>query len=207
MGRPIDVSHSSSRRPSRFASLATLDVFVASVLGFAACQQPPAVPAPVKQEQAQPPPANAHCDMLVIYSHTDQTWAESTLIRMLKERGVQTCAGDVDVEVVPPRLTEIEHLMSVSRYTVVVLTPRFPKAWFAVIEAASLPQDSSDSPKHHVVPLVREPCEMSLLRKIWVSLDMTADDSVASGVERLVKALRTSAGSASPNSTTERAPQ
>ncbi|TMQ21628.1 MAG: TIR domain-containing protein [Deltaproteobacteria bacterium] len=130
-------------------------------------------------------------DVLLVYSpdQRDAAWARS-LLRLLEDRGVRVCTEQLDAELGAMRVSEIERLVSSSRYTVPVLTPRFSLGGFQELQTQMALHLGVEDGRARLIPIVRESYEARLALRFLVSLDMTRDDSVVPGVERLVRTLR-----------------
>ncbi|HET7504842.1 MAG TPA: caspase family protein [Kofleriaceae bacterium] len=139
-----------------------------------------------------PPPVDPAYDVLVVHApdDRDRAWAVSTLVRLLEERGVRVCIEEREAEPGHTRVTELERLVSSSRVTVPVLTPRFSKGRFEEIQTIMAQQLGIEDGHARLVPVVRESCEARLGLRMLVALDMTRDENVPRGVDRLVRALR-----------------
>jgi hypothetical protein len=131
-------------------------------------------------------------DALVVYpaDDRDRAWARDTLIRVLEERGVRVCVEELDAELGRARVLEIERLVSASRFTLPVLTPRFSTGGFEELQTAMAQHLGVEDGMARLIPIVREPCEARLGLRMLVALDMIRDENVAPGVERLVRTLR-----------------
>ena len=138
---------------------------------------------------AQPPTADADCDVVVMYARADRTWARATLIALLEQRAVHVCAEELAPELDQPRRLALEKLVSTGHYIAPVLTPRFPAGGFAVMELALARRLPPTQDTTGVIPIVREHCEMPISLQMLVSLDMTRDDDAAPAVDRLARAL------------------
>jgi len=105
-------------------------------------------PIALSQRSARPgldapsPPTDFAYDMLVVYPPTDRdrAWARSTLIRLLEERCVRVCTEELDAELGGERLRELERLVSTSRFTLPVLTPRFSTGRFEELQTVMAQQ-------------------------------------------------------------------
>jgi hypothetical protein len=132
-------------------------------------------------------------DVLVVHAHDnrDRAWAMSTLVRLLEERGVRVCVEGRDAMLGQTRLGEVERLVSTSRFTLPVLTPRFSQGRFEELQAMMAQQLGIEDGRARLIPIVREPCEARLGLRMLVHLDMIRDENVIPGIDRLVRALRT----------------
>jgi len=76
-------------------------------------------------------PSDFVYDVLLVYApdHRDRGWAR-VFVQLLEERGVRVCAGELDAEPGSHRPPELERLVSTSRFTMPVLTPRFSAGRF-----------------------------------------------------------------------------
>jgi hypothetical protein len=132
-------------------------------------------------------------DVLVVHApdDRDRAWAMSTLVRLLEERGVRVCVEGRDAVLGQTRLGELERLVSTSRFTLPVLTPRFSQGRFEELQAMMAQQLGIEDGRARLIPIVREPCEARLGLRMLVHLDMIRDENVIPGIDRLVRALRT----------------
>lgn len=137
------------------------------------------------------PPSDFAYDMLVVYSpdDRDRAWARS-LIRLLEEGGVRVCTEELDAELGQTRVLEIERLVSTSRFTLPVLTPRFSAGRFQELQTTMAYHLGIEDGRARLIPIVREPCDARLDLRMLVYLDMIRNEDVAPGVERLVRTLR-----------------
>jgi hypothetical protein len=144
-----------------------------------------------RRELDRSPPGTLAYDVLVVHApdDRDRAWAASTLVRLLEDRGVRVCIEDRDAELGRTRIGELERLVSTSRFTVPVLTPRFSRGRFEELQTLMALQLGVEDGQARLVPIVREPCEARLGLRMLVALDMIRDETVARGVDRLVRAL------------------
>ncbi len=130
-------------------------------------------------------------DVLLVYApdDRDRAWAR-VLTQLLDERGVRVCTVDDDVEPGRHRLLELERLVSTSRFTLPVLTPRFSAGRFQELQTVLAQQLGIEDGIARLIPVVREPCEARLGLRSLVHLEMIRDETVLPGLERLVGTLR-----------------
>jgi hypothetical protein len=131
-------------------------------------------------------------DVLVIHAPADRdrAWAQSTLIRLLEERGVRVCTEERDFELGEVRSLEAERTVTTSRFILPVLTPRFSAGHFETLQTLMAQQLGIEEGKARMIPIVREPCEARLGLRMLVHFDMIRDENVLPGVERIVRKLR-----------------
>lgn len=130
-------------------------------------------------------------DVLLVYApdDRDRAWAR-VFLQLLEERGVRVCTEDLDAELGSHRLLELERLVSTSRFTLPVLTPRFSAGRFQELQTVLAQQLGVEDGIARLIPVVREPCEARLGLRSLVHLDMIRDETVVPGIERLVRTLR-----------------
>src|SRR5262249_12087452 len=87
------------------------------------------------------PPSEFVYDVLLVYSpdDRDRAWAR-IFLRLLEDRGVRVCTEDLDAELGRARVLEIERLVSTSRFTLPVLTPRFSAGRFQELQTVMAQQ-------------------------------------------------------------------
>lgn len=130
-------------------------------------------------------------DVLLVYApdDRDRAWAR-VFLRLLEEHGVRVCTEDLDAELGRARLLELERLVSTSRFTLPVLTPRFSAGRFQELQTVLAQQLGVEDGIARLIPVVREPCEARLGLRSLVHLEMIRDENVVPGIERLVRTLR-----------------
>lgn len=140
-----------------------------------------------------PAPSSFAYDVLVVHAPDDRdhAWAMSTLVRLLEDRGVRVCVEGRDAVLGQTRLGEVERLVSASRFTLPVLTPRFSQGRFEELQTVMAQQHGIEDGRARLIPIVREPCEARLGLRMLVHLDLIRDENVVPGIDRLVRVLRT----------------
>ena len=130
-------------------------------------------------------------DVLLVYApdDRDRAWAR-VFLRLLEERGVRVCTEGLDTELGKDRVLELERLVSTSRFTLPVLTPRFSAGRFQELQTVLTHQLGVEDGIARLIPVVREPCEARLRLRSLVHLEMIRDETVLPGIERLVGTLR-----------------
>jgi hypothetical protein len=141
--------------------------------------------------RVRPPDAFAY-DALVVAApdERDRAWAMATLVRRLEDRGLRICVETRDAELGATRIREIERLVATSRFTVPVLTPRFQVGQFEDLQTLMALHLGFEQRRARLIPVVREPCDASLAVRLVVPLDLSRDENVAPGVERLIQTLQ-----------------
>jgi hypothetical protein len=130
-------------------------------------------------------------DVLLVYAPDDRDrgWAR-VFLQLLEERGVRVCTEELDAELGSHRLLELERLVSTSRFTMPVLTPRFSAGRFQELQTVLSHQLGVEDGIARLIPVVREPCAARLGLRSLVHLEMIRDETVLPGIERLVGTLR-----------------
>jgi hypothetical protein len=142
---------------------------------------------------ALPQPTGFAYDALVLHAADarDRTWALDVAVRQLAERGLRVCVDGRDFARAPAALGELERLVSTSRFTVPILTPRFTPQRFEDLQTVMAAQLGIDDARARLLPIVREPCAARHNVRALVSLDLLHDAEVEPGLERLACALST----------------
>ncbi len=129
-------------------------------------------------------------DVLLVHSPDDRdaAWVCSFQV-LLEGRGVRvrSYAGDPDPG--PSTISSLEQLVSTSRFTMPVLTPRFSMDRFRDLQTLMAQYLGVESGVPRLVPIVREPCEARLGLRVLVCLDATDDWAVTRCADRLVRTL------------------
>jgi hypothetical protein len=136
-------------------------------------------------------PSDFVYDVLLVYApdHRDRGWAR-VFVQLLEERGVRVCTEELDAEPGSHRPPELERLVSTSRFTMPVLTPRFSAGRFQELQSVLTGQLGVEDGIARLIPVVREPCEARLRLRSLVHLELIRDETVLPGIERLVTTLR-----------------
>lgn len=137
-------------------------------------------------------PDDFACDALVVAApdERDRAWAMVSLVSRLEQRGLRICVESRDAELGATRVREIERLVATSRFTVPVLTPRFSAGQFENLQTLMALHLGIEQGRARLIPVVRESCDASLAVRLLVHLDMTRDENVVPGIERLIRTLQ-----------------
>jgi uncharacterized caspase-like protein len=128
-------------------------------------------------------------DVLVVHApdERDTAWARY-FIRRLEERDVRVCTEDL-AELGEARVLALERLVASSRFTLPILTPRFPVGRFQDLQTVMAQHLGVDDGRARLIPIVRETSDARLGLRMLVHLDMIRDENVALGIDRLVRTL------------------
>ncbi|HEY6173037.1 MAG TPA: toll/interleukin-1 receptor domain-containing protein, partial [Kofleriaceae bacterium] len=145
------------------------------------------------------PPTSFAYDLLIVHASDgrDRAWARS-LIRLLDDRGIRVCSEERDADLTGDSVIDLDRLVSTSRYTMPILTPRFSAGRFRHLQAVMTDRLGIEDGIARLIPIVREPCEARLGLRSLVHLDMIRDENVVPGIERLARTLRKAAAAPSP---------
>ena len=148
-------------------------------------------PSAARPAPAAAAPSDFVYDVLLVYAPDDRDrgWAR-VFLQLLEERGIRVCTEELEAEPGSDRLTELERLVSASRFTMPVLTPRFSTSRFQELQTALTHQLGVEDGIARLIPVVREPCAARLRLRSLVHLEMIRDETVLPGIERLVGTLR-----------------
>ena len=135
-------------------------------------------------------------DVFVSYRQRepDKSWVRNTLVPALRDAGLKICLDDDCFTVGEAIVDEMERAVLESRYTVVVLTPAYQHSGFTKLESVMAEHIGLEQMARRLVPLMRERCDPGLRVRTRVWLDMTDDSQFAENVDRLIRALGSSAG-------------
>ncbi len=147
------------------------------------------------------PPDALPFDAFVVYSEADkddEKWARRTFIPYLEKCGLRVCHEYRDFTLGKPRIVETERAVAESRYTVIVFTPAYLESDFEDYQALLAAHSAAESSTPRFVPLIRRPCALSLHRRMTAALDVSREEDVIPGLERLAVMLREPAVRHSP---------
>jgi hypothetical protein len=121
----------------------------------------------------------------------DAAWARY-FIRRLEERDVRVCTEEL-AELGEARVLALDRLVSSSRFTLPILTPRFPVGRFQDLQTVMAQHLGVEDGRARLVPIVREASDARLGLRMLVHLDMIRDDNVTLGIDRLVRTVHRAA--------------
>lgn len=139
------------------------------------------------------PPDALPFDAFVVYSQADkedEKWARRYFIPYLEKCGLRVCHEHRDFTLGKPRIVETERAVAESRYTVIVFTPAYLESDFEDYQALLAAHAAAESRAPRFVPLIRRPCALSLHRRMTSALDVSREEDVIPGLERLAAMLR-----------------
>jgi uncharacterized ParB-like nuclease family protein len=150
--------------------------------------------APAPAPMAVPPaPDGFTYDVFVGYARSDpadRAWVERVLVPFLDRCGIKICLEHRDFRLGLPRIREMERAVTDSRYTLAVFTPSYVKDGFADFQSLLARHLSLETDAPRLMPVLRRECRLELGTRMTSLLDLTRDDDVPAGLERLALALR-----------------
>ena len=129
-------------------------------------------------------------DVFISYHNQtpDKTWVRKGLLPYLESQGLRVCI-DSRFPLGVPMITNIEHAIQKSRYTLVVLSPAYLSNSYAEFENLISQHLGLEESKYRLIAVRREPCLPRLGLRALTLLDMTDEDEFKTEVERLVYQL------------------
>jgi hypothetical protein len=135
-------------------------------------------------------------DAFVSYhdAEPDRAWVRTILLPRLTEAGLRVC-DHRDFRLGWPRVTEIARSVELSRYTLAVLTPRYPESSFTELADILAEHLGLETAAQRLITInrrqsVSEYIEPRLGLRARVALDMTDDNEFDDHLERLIAGLR-----------------
>lgn len=135
---------------------------------------------------------NYHYDAFIDYSQRDTAWVWEQLLPRLEQAGVNL-ATEQNLEPGRVTFTNLAHIISQSRYVLIVVTPEWLQSDWAEIESVlnSIPGVFEN---FRVLPLLLRPCQLPLRLEMLIHLDFTdlADpETLEINFQRLIHQLQT----------------
>jgi hypothetical protein len=132
---------------------------------------------------SDPPPPTVY----VSYAAADTAWVTGELAERLKRAGVRQL-GRKDINPGPPEMDEMQRLLGLSRYVLVVVTPAYVSDHHRRFETVLILQHGFDSLQWMTIPVIREPTEdLPLYLSGPGGVDVSGGDEAE--WERLVEAV------------------
>jgi hypothetical protein len=150
----------------------------------AAALAPVAIPAP---------PDGLPYDVFLSYARRDpevRAWVERVLVPFLEGCGIKICLEHRDFALGRPRIREMERAVTQSRYTLAVLTPSYVEDGFTDFQSLIAQHLSLETREPRLVPVLRRACKLELGTRMTSLLDLSRDEDVPAGLQRLALALR-----------------
>jgi len=119
----------------------------------------------------------------------DLAWVRDILLPHLKEADVRVCVDFENFRLGVPLVSEIERAITVSRYTVPILTPAYLGSAFTDFETILADHLGLEEAESRLIAIVREPCALRLGLRARLWLDMSDDAKFDSSFTKLVAAL------------------
>ena len=119
----------------------------------------------------------------------DKTWVRKTLLPALESQGLRV-AIDSRFPLGVPLITSVEKAIQQSRYTVVILSPRYLESSYDEFENLIAQHLGLEESKYRLIPVIKEECTPRLGLRILFLLDMTDEDEFDTNIERLVYQLK-----------------
>jgi len=151
-------------------------------------------PAAAAVAMAVPPaPDGLGYDVFLSYARRDpeiRAWVERVLVPFLESCGIRICLEHRDFALGRPRLREMERAVTDSRYTLAVLSPSYVEDGFTEFQSLIAQHLALETREPRLIPLLRRACRLELGTRMTSLLDLTRDEEVPAGLERLALALR-----------------
>lgn len=130
-------------------------------------------------------------DVFISYlaKDADKTWVRKTLLPALESQGLRV-AIDSRFPLGVPLITSVEKAIQQSRYTVVILSPRYLESSYDEFENLIAQHLGLEESKYRLIPVIKEECTPRLGLRILFLLDMTDEDEFDTNIERLVYQLK-----------------
>jgi TIR domain len=130
-------------------------------------------------------------DVFVSYRQQEpgKTWVRSVLIPALQGGGLRVCVDYLYFRLGAPLIKEMERAVESSRCTLTVLTPSYLESNFAEIESILAEHLGLELSERRLIVVMREACKprLGIRARLW--LDMTNEENVQAGLQRLISAL------------------
>jgi hypothetical protein len=125
-------------------------------------------------------------DAFISYDPADEEWVLTWLLPRLETAGVRVITS-ADFEAGAARALEIERAIRSSRCTVAILSPAWLQNHWATFEIVLAQTLSLDEIRRKLIPVLLEPCEVPLLLRHRVVLDLTRTALQESRVRKLAQ--------------------
>jgi hypothetical protein len=127
-------------------------------------------------------------DAFISYDPADEEWVYTWLLPRLEAAGVRVITP-ADFAAGAARAVEIERALRSSRCTVAILTPAWLRNHWTTFEIVLAQTLSLDEIRRTLIPVVLEPCEVPLLLRHRVAVDLTQPARQEKRVRKLAQDL------------------
>lgn len=139
-------------------------------------------------------------DVFISYSHQDSDWVGGELVPSLRTAGLAVFIDTGEILIGEILRERLEHGVSHSRHTVIVLTPDWLKSEWCRYEEQLASANDPLRRRRNVLPLLLKPCSPGRGLDLLVYADFTIQGRRGAEMERLIRSL-----TAKPASDVERA--
>jgi tetratricopeptide (TPR) repeat protein len=129
-------------------------------------------------------------DIFISYSHHDEDWVRSRLLRRLEAAGLRVCIDFRDFEPGLPSLVNMENAVERSHKTLIVLTPAWVKSEWTAFESLLIQTDDPAGRRRRMIPLLLKPCDPPRRIAMLTYLDFTDPPQFDFQMSRLVRAIK-----------------
>jgi hypothetical protein len=140
-----------------------------------------------------PSPDDFAYDVFVSYARRDPAdcaWVELVLVPFLEGCGLKVCLEHRDFQLGQMRLREMERAATDSRYTLAVFSPAYLDDGFTDFQTLSARHLALETREARLIAVLRRACKLELGERMTSLLDLTREDDVPAGLQRLARTLR-----------------
>jgi hypothetical protein len=128
-------------------------------------------------------------DVFISYSHEDSDWVGGELVPSLRTAGLAVFIDTGEILIGEILRERLEHGVSHSRHTVIVLTPDWLQSEWCQYEEQLASANDPMRRRRNVLPLLLKPCSPGRGLDLLVYADFTIPDRRGTEMERLIRSL------------------
>jgi hypothetical protein len=128
-------------------------------------------------------------DVFISYSHKDQAWVSSVLVKALRDNGLRVLVDESEFEPGKAAIENMTDAILQSRRTVAVLTPNWVGSEWTRFEGLVTAQEDPTGARGRLLPILRQKCDPPKWLAIRSWLDFADDTTVSHQLTRLIRVL------------------
>jgi hypothetical protein len=128
-------------------------------------------------------------DVFISYSHQDQAWVRSDLLKKLEDKRLKVCIDFRDFEAGAPSVTEMRRAVVSSRKTLLVITSKYLESAWAEFEMLMIQTLDPANRQRRLIPIRREECKLPVEIGYLTYVDLVDPDDSDIEWKKLLSAL------------------
>jgi len=138
---------------------------------------------------SQPPAPHYEYDVFISYSRKDKAWVRGELANRLQQLGLKTCIDVEDFRAGAPTIKEIERAATISKKTLLIMTPNYLNSEWTEFETYLLQTQDPTNKDFRIIPLLYESCNLPSRLSYLSYIDFTDAEEIDLAWRQLFRAF------------------